>query len=71
MSQVQRARDQLRYAQDTRQRLEPLLKPGFVTQQQLDEAKTNEAAAEASLQQVSTSSELLSYAGMQIAFAFF
>ena len=47
-SQVQRARDQLRYAQDTRKRLEPLVKPGFVTQQQLDEAKTNEAAAEAS-----------------------
>src|SRR6202162_2729327 len=49
-SQVQKARDQLRYAQDTRKRLEPLVKPGFVTQQQLDEAKTNEAAAEASLQ---------------------
>ena len=45
-SQVQRARDQLRYAEDTRKRLEPLLKPGFVTQQQLDEARTNEAAAE-------------------------
>ena len=54
-SQVQRARDQLRYAQDTRQRLEPLVKPGFVTQQQLDEAKTNEAAAEASLQQLTRS----------------
>src|ERR1700721_1100444 len=50
-SQVQRARDQLRYAQDTRRRLEPLVKPGFVTQQQLDEAKTNEAAAEAPPQQ--------------------
>src|SRR5271154_1262088 len=49
-SQVQKARDQLKYAEDTRKRLEPLLKPGFVTQQQLDEAKTNEAAAEASLQ---------------------
>jgi membrane fusion protein, multidrug efflux system len=54
-SQVQRARDQLRYAQDTRKRLEPLVKPGFVTQQQLDEAKTNEAAAEASLQQLTRS----------------
>src|SRR5712675_1546659 len=51
-SQVQKARDQLRYAQDTRKRLEPLVKPGFVTQQQLDEAKTNEATAEASLQAV-------------------
>ena len=54
-SQVQRARDQLKYAQDTRRRLEPLVKPGFVTQQQLDEAKTNEAAAEASLQQLTRS----------------
>jgi multidrug efflux system membrane fusion protein len=54
-SQVQRARDQLKYAQDTRQRLEPLVKPGFVTQQQLDEAKTNEAAAEASLQALTRS----------------
>jgi multidrug efflux system membrane fusion protein len=54
-SQVQKARDQLRYAQDTRKRLEPLLKPGFITQQQLDEAKTNEAAADASLQQLTHS----------------
>jgi membrane fusion protein, multidrug efflux system len=49
-SQVQRARDQLKFAQDTRERLEPLVKPGFVTQQQLDEARTNESAAGASLQ---------------------
>jgi membrane fusion protein, multidrug efflux system len=49
-SQVQRALDQLRYAQDQRKRLEPLLQPGFVTQQQLDEAKTSEAAAAASVQ---------------------
>src|SRR5271170_6800085 len=55
MSQVQRARDQLRYAQDTRKRLEPLLKPGFITQQQLDEAVTNEASADASLQQLTRS----------------
>jgi membrane fusion protein, multidrug efflux system len=54
-SQVQKARDQLRYAQDTRKRLEPLVKPGFVTQQQLDEAKTNEAAAEDSLQALTRS----------------
>src|ERR1700749_3285849 len=54
-SQVQKARDQLRYAQDTRKRLEPLLKPGFVTQQQLDEAATNEAAAEASVQALTQS----------------
>src|SRR6202166_4943831 len=50
MSQVQRPRDQLRYAQDTRKRLEPLVNPGFVTAQQLDEAATNEATPEASLQ---------------------
>src|SRR6202522_4851338 len=54
-SQVQRDPDQLRYAEDTRKRLEPLVKPGFATQQQLDEAKTNEAAAEASLQQLTQS----------------
>jgi membrane fusion protein, multidrug efflux system len=55
MSQVQKVREQLRYARDTRQRLEPLVRPGFVTQQQLDEAKTNEAAAEASLQALTRS----------------
>src|SRR5580658_6441292 len=54
-SQVQKARDQLKYAEDTRRRLEPLVGPGFVTQQQLDEAKTNEAAAEASLQALTQS----------------
>jgi membrane fusion protein, multidrug efflux system len=55
MSQVQRARDLLRYAEDTRKRLEPLVKPGFVTQQQLEEAKTNEASAESSLQALTRS----------------
>src|SRR5271163_1750922 len=54
-NQVQKARDQLRYAEDTRRRLEPLLKPGFITQQQLDEAKTNETAAAASLQALTRS----------------
>jgi membrane fusion protein, multidrug efflux system len=54
-SQVQKAREQLRYAQDTRRRIEPLVGPGFVTQQQLDEAKTNEAAAEASVQALTQS----------------
>jgi multidrug efflux system membrane fusion protein len=48
-SQVQRAVEQLKYAQDTRQRLEPLVSPGFVTQQQLDEARTNESSALAAL----------------------
>jgi membrane fusion protein, multidrug efflux system len=44
-NQVQKALDQFKYAQDTRQRLEPLVGPGFVTQQQLDEARTNESSA--------------------------
>src|SRR5882757_9933999 len=48
-SQVQKARELLKNSEDTRKRLEPLVKPGFVTQQQLDEAKTNEAAALASV----------------------
>jgi membrane fusion protein, multidrug efflux system len=50
--QVQRARDQLRLAQSTLQRLEPLVGPGYVTQQQLDEARTNQASAQASLNQL-------------------
>jgi multidrug efflux system membrane fusion protein len=48
-SQVQRARDQLHFATGTRHRLEGLVKPGFVTQQQLDEATTNESTAQANL----------------------
>jgi multidrug efflux system membrane fusion protein len=48
-NQVQRALEQLKYAQDTRRRLEPLVSPGFVTQQQLDEARTNESTALAAL----------------------
>ena len=47
---VARAREQLRLTEETRKRLEPLLGPGYVTQQQLDEARTNEATAAASLQ---------------------
>jgi len=47
--QVQKAREQLKYAQDTRERLEPLVAPGYVTQQQLDEARTNESSALAAL----------------------
>jgi multidrug efflux system membrane fusion protein len=48
-SQVRRAREQWGLAQETRRRLEPLVGPGFVTQLQLDEARTNETAALASL----------------------
>jgi multidrug efflux system membrane fusion protein len=44
-SQVHRAREQLVLAQETRKRLEPLAGPGFVTQQNLDEARTNETSA--------------------------
>lgn len=49
-NQVARAREQLRLSEETRKRLEPLLAPGYVTQQQIDEARTNEATALASLQ---------------------
>jgi multidrug efflux system membrane fusion protein len=48
-SQVKRAREQLTLAQETRKRIEPLVSPGFVTQQQLDEARTNESSALASV----------------------
>jgi multidrug efflux system membrane fusion protein len=48
-SQVHRAREQLAFAEETRKRLEPLVSPGFVTQQQLDEARTNETTALATL----------------------
>jgi membrane fusion protein, multidrug efflux system len=49
-SQVRRAREQLALAQDTRKRLEPLVSPGFVTQQNLDEARTNETSALATVE---------------------
>jgi multidrug efflux system membrane fusion protein len=49
-NQVARAREQLRLSEETLNRLEPLLGPGYVTQQQIDEARTNEATALASLQ---------------------
>jgi multidrug efflux system membrane fusion protein len=48
-NQVQKAREVLKNTQDTRRRLEPLVDPGYVTQQQLDDARTNEASALASL----------------------
>jgi membrane fusion protein, multidrug efflux system len=54
-SQVEKAREQLRYSQDTLQRLEPLLGPGYVTQQQVDEARTNEASALAALHALTNS----------------
>jgi multidrug efflux system membrane fusion protein len=48
-SQIGRARAQLALAQNTRGRLEPLLDQGFVTRQQVDEARTNERSAEVAL----------------------
>src|SRR5262249_10723141 len=39
-TQINHARSQLELAQDTMQRLEPLLARGYVTQQQIDEART-------------------------------
>jgi multidrug efflux system membrane fusion protein len=54
-SQVGRAREQLALARNTRARLEPLLGKGYVTEQQIDEARTSERSAgialEAALQQ--------------------
>ncbi len=52
-SQVQKARELLKNSEDTVKRLEPLLGPGYVTQQQLDDARTNEASARASLSALS------------------
>ncbi len=46
---VERARSQLLLAHDTVGRLSPLLGKGYVTAQQIDEAKTNERTAEAGL----------------------
>ena len=44
-TQINHARAQLELAQDTLQRLEPLLAKGYVTKQQIDEASTNERNA--------------------------
>ena len=48
-TQIQRARSQLALAQDTLGRLTPLLGKGYVTVQQIDEARTNERTAETAL----------------------
>lgn len=48
-TQIGRARSQLAFAQDTVGRLAPLLARGFVTAQQVDEARTNERVAQATL----------------------
>ena len=49
-TQVGRARAQLALARDTRKRLEPMLGQGYVTEQQVDEARTNERSAESALE---------------------
>jgi multidrug efflux system membrane fusion protein len=48
-TQVRRASAQQGLATASRKRLEPLLGKGYVTEQQLDEARTNERTAEAAL----------------------
>jgi membrane fusion protein, multidrug efflux system len=48
-TQINHARAQLALAQDTLQRLEPLLAKGYVTSQQVDEARTNEHNANVAL----------------------
>jgi multidrug efflux system membrane fusion protein len=48
-TQIGRARSQLAFAQDTLGRLTPLLGKGYVTAQQVDEARTNERVAQAAL----------------------
>ncbi len=48
-TQIGRARSQLGFAQDTLGRLLPLLGKGYVTAQQVDEARTNEKVAQAAL----------------------
>jgi membrane fusion protein, multidrug efflux system len=48
-TQIERARSQLALARDSVGRLAPLLGKGYVTAQQVDEARTNEKTAEAAL----------------------
>ena len=48
-TQIGRARAQLSLASDTLNRLEPMLSKGYVTQQQVDEARTNKRSAEVAL----------------------
>lgn len=47
--QVERSRQQLALAQATLARLEPMVEPGYVTRQQLDEARTNTQTSQAAL----------------------
>ena len=70
-SQVGRAREQLALARSTRARLEPMLGKGYVTEQQIDEARTNERSAnialEAALQQATQAHQAITDAQSLIA----
>jgi multidrug efflux system membrane fusion protein len=48
-TQIQRAKEQYALARSTRERLEPMVGKGYVTQQQIDEARTNERTAATAL----------------------
>lgn len=48
-TQIERAKEQLALARATRERLEPMVGKGYVTQQQIDEARTNERTAATAL----------------------
>ena len=48
-TQIQRAQEQLALARATRERLEPMVGKGYVTQQQIDEARTSERTAATAL----------------------
>lgn len=48
-TQIARAREQYALARSTRERLEPMVGKGYVTQQQIDEARTSERTAAAAL----------------------
>ena len=48
-TQIARAKEQYALARSTRERLEPMVGKGYVTQQQIDEARTNERTAATAL----------------------
>ncbi len=48
-TQIERAQEQFALAHSTRERLEPMVGKGYVTQQQIDEARTNERSAATAL----------------------
>jgi multidrug efflux system membrane fusion protein len=48
-TQIERAKEQFALARSTRERLEPMVGKGYVTQQQIDEARTNERSTATAL----------------------